>query len=43
MRLWTVQTIAVWERLQADGQVWVDPARVNPEGWIHPQYSWLAW
>jgi hypothetical protein len=43
MRLWTVQPVAVWELLQAEGRVFVDPAWMNPEGWIHPQYSWLAW
>jgi hypothetical protein len=24
------------------GEAWVDPRRVNPEGWVHPQYRWLA-
>jgi hypothetical protein len=43
MRLWTVQPAAVWQQLEADGQVWVDPGRVNGEAWIHPRYSWLVW
>jgi hypothetical protein len=42
MRLWTVQPVAVWEQLRADGHAVVDPARVNPEGWVHPRYAWLA-
>lgn len=42
MRLWTVQPLAVWERLRADGRAIVDPARLGPDGWVHPRYSWLA-
>ena len=42
MRLWTVQPIAVWERLRAEGQVFVNPAHLGPDGWVHPRYSWLA-
>ncbi len=41
--LWTIQPLAIWEQLCRAGQVFVDPARVNPERWIHPQYSWLVW
>jgi hypothetical protein len=42
MRLWTVQPVAVWQQVQETGRVCVDPSRVNPEGWVHPQYAWLA-
>src|SRR5439155_209533 len=42
MRLWTVQPVAVWERLRSDGHVVVHPARLGADGWIHPQYSRLA-
>lgn len=42
MRLWTVQPSEIWTRLQSEGLVYVDPFRINPEGWIHPPYEWLA-
>src|SRR5262245_44478711 len=43
MRLWTVQPLAVWERLEANCRGIADPFRANPDGWAHPRYSWLAW
>jgi hypothetical protein len=43
MRLWTVQPVSVWEYLQSAGKIRVDLAKLNDEGWIHPQYSWLMW
>ena len=42
MRLWTVQPVAVWDRIRAHGRVFVDPLRVDPAGWVHPQYEWLV-
>jgi hypothetical protein len=39
MRVWTVQPLAVWERLQHDGTVLVDEAAV---GYVPEAYGWLA-
>ncbi len=42
VRLWTVQTAAVWEQVRDSGEAWVDRRRI-PGGWANPQYDWLAW
>src|SRR5436190_21891526 len=36
MRLWTVQPVIVWERLQSSGRIEV------AHDWVHPQYAWIA-
>jgi hypothetical protein len=41
VRLWTVQPVLVQETLATAGHLLVDPLRVA-DGWIHPQYAWLA-
>ena len=42
MRIWTVRPSAVWQQIRTLGRVFVDPARVAPDGWVHPQSAWLA-
>lgn len=42
MRFWTVHPIEVWEQIQDNGSVRVDPKRLNPDGYVHPPYQWLA-
>lgn len=42
MLLWTVQPNDVWHQIKSEGAAIVNPFRVNLQGWIHPQYAWLA-
>lgn len=42
MRVWTVQPVNVWEQLQQDGKLTVDKSRLPHNGYVPPQYHWLA-
>lgn len=42
IRLWTVQPAEVGKQIESAGEAWVDRNRLRG-GWVHPQYSWLAW
>lgn len=42
MRVWTIQPVEVWERLEHDGSVVVDAFHPRYSGYRHPPYDWLA-
>ncbi len=42
VRLWTIQPLALWERLRENGTLWVDPSHEEFSKVLRAEYDWMC-